>query len=164
LRARTSESGALRTRTARRYKASSIDTARTQVKHLRAEFGERAPRSITRVEAEDWAARMPPSTLPMVVQFMNDLYRAELIDRNRFEALGRRLDSQTRERRRPPTEEEMLLLVDGCDALGDYAPMICALLTFAAYSLMRPGELIALAWDDVDLAIGRRVAAIHPWT
>jgi hypothetical protein len=69
------ESGALRTRTGRRYKASSIDTARTQPKHLRAEFGERAPRSITRVEAEDTRA-CRRQRLPMVVQFMNDLYRA----------------------------------------------------------------------------------------
>jgi integrase len=30
-----------------------------------------------------------------------------------------------------------------------------ALLTFAAFTLMRPGELIALDWEDIDLDAGR---------
>jgi hypothetical protein len=61
------ESGAHRTQTGRRFKASSIDTARSSLKAFQAEFGERAPDSITRVEAEDWAARVSPSKLPAVI-------------------------------------------------------------------------------------------------
>jgi hypothetical protein len=84
------ESGALRTRSGRRFKASSIDTARSGLDVFRAEFGARSPRSITRVGAEDWAERVPPSKLPTVAQLMNDLYRADEIDRNRFTGLSRR--------------------------------------------------------------------------
>jgi hypothetical protein len=59
--------------------------------------------------------------LPIVVQLMNDLYRAEEIDRNRFMGVSSRPAGRRDER--PPSEEEMLLLVDGCDALGRaYAP------------------------------------------
>src|SRR5262245_49863743 len=49
------ESGALKTRGGRPYKRSTIDTARTGFKPFLAEFGERDPNSITRIEAEDWA-------------------------------------------------------------------------------------------------------------
>jgi integrase len=148
------ELGALRTKSGRRFKDSSIDTARTALKPFRAEFGERTPGSITRVEAEDWAARVAPSKLPIVITLMNDLYRAEEIDRNRFEGLSRR--GEGRRDKRPPSEEEMVLLLDGCSALGDYyAPMMRALITFGAYTLMRPSELVELDWErDLHLKLG----------
>ena len=147
------ESGAFRTKAGRRFKDSSIDTARTALKAFRAEFGDRSPHSITRVEAEDWAARVRPSKLPIVVTLMNGLYRAEVIDRNRFEGLSRR--SHGRKNDPPPSEDEMVLLLDGCSALGDaYAPMMRALLTFGAFTLMRPSELAALDWEDIDLTAG----------
>lgn len=147
------ESGALRTKAGRRFKYSRIDTARGQLKAFRDEFGHRSPRSITRVEAEDWAETVAPSKLPIVVQLMNDLYRAEEIDRNRFEGLSRRPEGRKDER--PPSEDEMVLLVEACSALGDdYAPMMRAMFTFGAYSLMRPSELIALDWGDIDLDAG----------
>jgi hypothetical protein len=39
--------------------------------------------------------------------------------------------------RRPPSEEEMVPLMDGCDALGAaYAPIMRALFTFGTYTLM----------------------------
>jgi integrase len=147
------ESGALRTRGGRKFKDSSIDTARSQLKACRAEFGPRTPRSITRTEAEDWAATVQPSALPIVVRLMNDLVRAEEIDRNRFQGLtSRPVDSRDR---RPPSQEEMVLLLDGCDALGaTYAPFMRALFTFGTYTLMRPGELIALDWSNIDLDAG----------
>lgn len=147
------ESGALRTRAGRTFKHSSIDTARSSLRAFRAEFGGRAPGSITRVEAENWAAVVPPSKLPIVIALMNDLYRAEVIDRNRFLGLSRR--AVGRGQQRPPSEDEMLLLLDGCGALGDgYAPMMRALFTFGVYTLMRPGELMAVYWEDIDLQAG----------
>lgn len=148
------ESGALRTKSGRRFKDSSIDTARSSLRAFRAEFGSRTLRSISRVEAEDWAERVPLSKLPIVITLMNEAYRAELIDRNRFEGLSRRPEG--RKDKRPPSEEEMVLLLDACSALGDaYAPMMRSLLTFAAFTIMRPGELFALDWDqDVDLEAG----------
>jgi integrase len=84
---------------------------------------------------------------------MNDLMRAEVIERNRFAGLSSR--PADRRDRRPPSQEEMVLLLDGCDALGvAYAPFMRALFTFGTYTLMRPGEMIALEWPDIDLDAG----------
>jgi integrase len=136
------ESGALRTTSRPRFKDSSIDTTRSALRSFIAEFGDRAPGSITRIDAEDWAATVPPSALPRVITLMNDLYRAEVIDRNRFLGLSRRTEGRAGQR--PPTDQEMLLLSEACSALGDYAPIMRVLFTFAAYTLMRPSELWAL--------------------
>jgi integrase len=48
----------------------------------------------------------------------------------------------------------MLLLLDACSVLGDYAVRMRALLTFAAHSGLRPGECFALTWDDIDVEDG----------
>jgi integrase len=53
-------------------------------------------------------------------------------------------------------------LIAGSSALGWYAPQMKALLIFAAYSGMRPGELFALEWPDIDfdamrIHVSRRV-------
>jgi integrase len=74
----------------------------------------------------------------------------ELIERNPFRGLGRR--TLGRSDQDPPTEEQMILLLEACSALGDYAPRMRALITFAAYTIMRPGELFALDWErHIDL-------------
>jgi integrase len=105
------------------------------------------------VEAEDWVAKVPPSKVPMAVTLFEQARLARLVDRNEFERLSKR--SEGRRNRRPPSEEEMVLLLDGCSALGDeYAPMMRAMLTFGAFTLMRPGELFALDWEDLDLSAG----------
>ena len=51
----------------------------------------------------------------------------------------------------PPTDAEFDKLVKACAVHGDYAPRMRALLTVAAFSGMRPGELMALDWSDVNL-------------
>ena len=79
---------------------------------------------------------------------MNAAADAELLERNPFRGLGRR--GRGRADQAPPTEEEFSRLLDGCAALGWYAPQMRALLVFAAYSGMRPSELFALEWSDVD--------------
>jgi hypothetical protein len=138
------ESGALRTKAGRRFKHSSIDTARSSLKALRQQFGPRSLRSISRVEAEDWAATVPPSKLPVVIAFINHLVRAEHIDRNRFAGLSRRSEGRANER--PPNRGRDAVAVRG--VLGarrlraDHARDV----HFAAYTLMRPGELMALDW------------------
>jgi integrase len=79
---------------------------------------------------------------------MNAAVDAELLERNPFRGCGRR--ARGRADQAPPTEAEFDLLLAGCAALGDYAPQMRALLVFAAYSGVRPGELFALEWTDVD--------------
>lgn len=138
------ETGSLRKRDGSAYKDSTVDTVRTALKPFLAEFGDRDPNTITRVEAEDWVPTVSPGTIAVVVQLMNQLEHAEIIDRNRFAGLSRR--PKGRADNTPPSEEEMLMLLDACSALGDHAPMMRSLLTFGAYTLLRPSELIDLDW------------------
>jgi integrase len=62
----------------------------------------------------------------------------------------------------PPAVKELERLLDACDALGDYADQMRALVVVGAYTGMRPGELFELRWSDIDLAsnritVGRRL-------
>ena len=89
----------------------------------------------------------------MVVTLLNAAVDQELIAKNPFRGVGHR----TRGRRdeHPPTPAEFDRLLDGCAALGDYAPQMQALLIFGAYTGMRPGELFALEWSDIDFKANR---------
>ena len=53
----------------REHKASSTDKTRVALRRFRADFGDRPLASITRIEALDWAERVPPSALPVVITF-----------------------------------------------------------------------------------------------
>jgi len=132
----------------RERKDSSYDTARAGLKRFLAEFGDRPLDSITRLEAIDWAERVPRSRIPVVVTLMNAALDAELVDRNPFRGLQRA--TRGRSDAAPPTVEELDRIVQACAVHGSYAPQMRALVLFAAYTGMRPGELFALEHDDVD--------------
>jgi integrase len=136
-----------------RHKSSSLTTARQSLKPFRAEFGDRPIGSITREEAKRWAKTQPRSALPVVVTLMNWAVDEELIPLNRFNRLTRR--SRGRADKAPPTVKQLEALLDACDALGDYADQMRALIVFGAYSCMRPGELFELRWADIDLKANR---------
>jgi len=139
----------------REHKDSSYDTARSSLARFKADFGERPIASITRPEAIAWAEdpEVPPSRVPIVVTLFNVAVDEELIDRNPFRGLGHR--TRGRRDQDPPTVEQLERLLDGCDSLGDYADQMRALIIFGAYSGMRPGELFALEWTDIDFKANR---------
>ena len=84
----------------------------------------------------------------MVITLMNAALDAELIDRNPFRGLQR--PTRGRSDDAPPTTEELDRIVQACAVHGSYAAQMRALVLFAAYSGMRPGELFALEQADVD--------------
>jgi integrase len=131
-------------------KDSSFDTARSALRRFTADFGDWPLGEISRIEAMDWAERVAPSKVPVVVTLFNAAVDAELVDRNPFRSLSHRSRSRGRSDEHPPTEDELTVLLDACSAHGWYAPQMRALITFAAYSGMRPGELFALEWLDID--------------
>ena len=145
------ESGALLTNGGRRFKVSSIDTARGQLARFKTEFGNRPLSSVERHEAIRWAEHhgRKQSVLQSIVTLFTLAVDEELIARNPFRGLMRKPEG--RAGRRPPSEEEFAHLLTGCAVHDDYAPRLRALLTFAAYTGMRPGELMALDWEDVNL-------------
>lgn len=141
-------------RYARTSKASSLDTARNALKGFRAEYGHRPVASITPVEAEDWAQTVPASYTSHIVAMLNYAKRMQIIAANPFDGLGG-ARGRGRADENPPTVEEIDRLLDACDTLGGYAQQMRALITFAAYTGMRPGELYELRWTDIDLAANR---------
>jgi integrase len=144
------ESGALLTKQERRFKRSSIDAARSRLRALVRAYGDRPLDVITRYEAVRWAESVPAGVVADTVVLFNRAVDEELLERNAFRGLGRR--SPGRSETDPPTEEQMILLHEACSVLGDYAPRMRALVTFASYTIMRPGELFALDWErHVDL-------------
>jgi integrase len=96
----------------------------------------------------DWGEAVPIGTVAVVVTMFNAAVDAELIDRNPFGGLGHK--SKGRAEQHPPSEEELSRLLAACSAHGWYAPQMRALITFAAYTGMRPGEVVALEWSDID--------------
>ena len=137
----------------RSHKTSSYDTASSALRRFVADFGDRPIGSIERHEAIAWAESVPASRVPIAVTLFNEAVDQELLDRNPFRGLGRR--GRGRSDERPPTVEELERLLDGCLALGDYSEQMRALIVFAAYTGMRPGELFALEWGDIDLKANR---------
>jgi integrase len=109
--------------------------------------------TVERHEAIRWAETMPAGVVADTIVLFNRAVDEELLERNPFRGLGRR--SPGRADTDPPTEAQMVSLLEACSAVGaDYAPRIRALVTFAAYTIMRPGELFALDWEHVDLEAG----------
>lgn len=144
----------------RTHKGSSTGTAKDALRRFRRDFAGR-PLDILRAEAKDWAngtgkwerkGRPPGNSVFTVVTLYNHAINEDDIPlaRNPFRGLGQR--SKGRAAQAPPTEAEFDLLLDACAALGSYAPMMRAFLLFAAFTLMRPSELFALEWANVDIA------------
>jgi integrase len=137
---------------AERHKASSCITATQSLKAFRDQFGDRPIGSIARAEAKQWA-RTRPHGLPVVVTLFNWAIDEEVVGTNPFRKTTKR--GKGRSEKAPPSVKQLEALLDACDALGDYADQMRALIVFGAYSCMRPSELFELRWSDIDLATNR---------
>jgi integrase len=142
----------------RRNRGSSYDTQKQRLSRFRVDFAGR-PLDIPREELKDWIhgegpwshrGRVPADNVPAVVSLYNHAIDEDdlPLQRNPARKLSKR--SKGRAEEPPPTEEEFQALVEACSALGVYAPKMRALFLFAAYTLMRPSELYALEWTDID--------------
>lgn len=134
---------------ARTHKDSSYDTARASLKRFRKDFAGRSL-DISRQDAKAWVETVPASCVPIVVTLYNHAIDDDdlPIARNPFRKLGKRTKGRSQEA--PPTEAEFDALLVSCSALGGYAATMRALTRFAAFTLMRPGELYELEWTDID--------------
>lgn len=143
-----------------RNRESSTDIVKERLARFEADFAGRRM-DIPREELKDWMNGkgiwshrdpIPKGYRPAIVTLYNHAIDEDDIPlkRNPARKLGRRTKSK-RSKTPPPTEEEFGRLLDGCDALGDYAPRMRELMLFAAYELMRPSELYALHESKLDL-------------
>ncbi len=115
-----------------------------------AEHERRRVDSITVDEARAWA-HAHKSQLPALRAMFNDARRSGMIVVNPFAGLG---IERSRGRRDLPSEWLTLRDIDALcqgarDVHGDYGSTMAAIITFAAHTGMRPGELFALEHADL---------------
>lgn len=135
-------------RNGRKRKTSTLNTLNQSAKGFKDEFGARFLGTIERSEARDWALTATAGQIKFATQLYNRAIEEGLVGRNVFRGLSP--SSKGRSEETPPTVEQWEALRDGWAIHKKYAPMGKALFIFASFTGMRPGELFALEWDDVD--------------
>lgn len=140
------------------YARGALATQRTYryaCQQIVEDIGPRRLVDITRPEAKKLANRWARNTTRVARTMWADALRDGLCQLNPFTSL--RLETpKGRKDITALTEEE----IEGLGAVareihGDYGDEAAALVLFAAYTGVRPGELAALRWSDLDLT-GRR--------
>lgn len=120
------------------------------LKPFRAKYGNRLLDSITREEANDWAASKPGSAKSVKAMFAEafreDACLTDPFAKVQFPRQRGRQDID------PLVETEIEKLGEiAVKAGGLYGPELWAIIMFAAWTGMRPGEVCALDWSEVDL-------------
>jgi integrase len=139
-------------------KASSLDTARQQLRRFAADFGTEPIGSIDRERAKAWASAVPACEVSRVRALFGYAIDEEwLTGLNPFRKLSKK--GKGRADKAPPTVAELERLLDACAVLGDYGPQMRALIVVGAYTGMRPGELYELRWSDVRFEENRIVVS-----
>jgi integrase len=143
----------------RRNRTSSLETQRGRLRRFCEDFADR-PIDIPRQEFKAWVfgeakwrerGPLPLGDRQAVVSFYNHALNEDDLPLDRSPARGLSKRHTGRVGEAPPTDDEFAQLVEACAALGDdYGPKMRALVLFAAYTLMRPSELFALEWDDIE--------------
>lgn len=140
-------------------KASTMAVLEQNLKAFRDHFGGRMLGAIPKHEARDWALTHHRGEIKAVTQLYNRaLDEYEDIGSNPFRGLAP--STRGRSDEAPPTPAEFDKLLDAWsvhdkDPKKPYSHMGRALQTFAGHSGMRPGELFALEWDDIDFEAKR---------
>lgn len=134
----------------RRGEPTTLIHNRAQLKPFRELHGHRALSSFTKTEANDWTHTNPYSARTVKTMFAEafreDVIAADPFAKVRFPKKPGRADID------PLTEAEVEKLGEiALKAGGLYGPELWALIMFAAWTGMRPGEICALDWCNVDL-------------
>jgi integrase len=151
-----------------RCRVSSLHTQAQRLRRFREDFrGESL--NMTRVELKRWVygegrfsdrGPVPESQLPAVISLFNHAIDEGELPLERNPARGLTPRYRGRRSEPPPTAAEFEALVQACSTLGAYGKTMRSLLLFAAYTLMRPSELFALEWRDIDFP-GMRIRKLR---
>lgn len=140
----------------RKWKDSSSKNREQGLKRFKRDFAGKSL-DVPRREMQDyvygegkWSGVLPANDAASIsALYTHAINEDDLpISRNPARGLSRRGKGRAEEP--PPTPEQFQRLVDACDALGAYGPMLRSLFQFASFELMRPGECYALQWSDID--------------
>ena len=142
----------------RRYRLSSLNTQTGRLRRFREDFWGRSL-DVSRPELKQWIegwgpwsdrGPVPKSDIAAIISLYNYAIDEDDLPLARSPARKLTWRYKGRAKQPPPSTEEFQALVEACSALGDYGEMMRALLLFATYTLMRPSELYALEWRDID--------------
>jgi integrase len=133
-----------------RPRASTNKHNAERVKAFAKEYGKRRIDSITSEEARSWGLAHH-SQIYALRAMLNDARRDGIITTNPFTGLG---IERTRGRRDLPSDwltadDVNELAKTACSCHGAYGAKMAAMVVFAAYTGVRPGELFALRLDDL---------------
>ena len=134
-----------------RPKASTNKHNEERTRRFAKEYGKRGMHTITRSETQVWANRHPSEIHSLRAMF-SDALDVGLIKDNPFSRL-RVPRSQGRQNLEGDwLDEADIGRLEDCARRvhGPYGEMFAALIRFAAYTGMRPGELFALRFEDLD--------------
>ena len=136
---------------------------RERVSKFAKDFAGRQLDQITRVEARAWALANSGRVQSVRAMF-SDAVRDGLVADNPFAGLKLR-QSDGRRHIIVPTEQELgELATAAAKVQGEWGRVVLApLILFGAHTGLRPGELYALRWEDINL-IGNTVAVEWQWS
>jgi Phage integrase family len=142
----------------RQNKSSSLHTQTCRLRRFREEF-EGHSLDLSRAELKEWIngegrwssqGPIPPCELPAIISLYNHAIDESDLPLTRSPVRKLTPRSRGRADQPPPSAKEFQMLLDGCWALEGYGRRMRAMMLFAAYTLMRPSELYALQWTDID--------------
>jgi integrase len=138
-----------------RPKESTNIFNRERIKHFVEQYGTLPIAAVDDHVVSEWlTGGHRVGTVPSLRAMFNDAASAKggrLIERNPFAGLGLRKGHGNRHRQ-PPPEDQMWALVDHARRLTP--PSFAAWLEVASFTAMRPGELDALGWSQIDFDTG----------
>lgn len=132
-----------------RPKASTNKHNQERIARFAGEYGRRRIDSVTVEEARAWAVQHR-SELAALRAMFGDARKLDLVKHNPFAALG--LEQSRRRNVKPDwlTAHDIDRLTETARTVhGEYGPVMAAMVTFSAYTGVRPGELYALEWADL---------------
>lgn len=103
---------------------------------------------VERLSARAWALTVPRSVSRVINTMFEDARNVGVVEANPFSNL-RLPATEKRSTISAPTMDQYKAILEGCTVLGGYGPEFRAMITFAAWTGIRQGELFALQWEDV---------------
>lgn len=136
-----------------RLSPSSVDNYRRALASFAATFGPRQVRTLRRIEIQTWANTVPADYLRTARTLFEWSRGMDIVTENPTRGVSPRPAAK---RHRPTilTAAQVDALADAAFEIHDEpeAIIVAAHIRFAAASGMRPGELAALRWADIDYA------------
>jgi integrase len=150
-------------------RSNSLQTQTRRLRRFRRDFAGHSL-DISRAELKQWVygegpwserGPIPRCEIPTIIRLYNHAIDEGEVPLDRSPARRLRPRPKDRGDRPPPSPEDFEALLAACSALGGYRRTMRGALRFAAYTLVRPSELYALEWADIDF-LGMRVRNRDP--